>query len=60
MKTHRKVGYTEEIKMLKVVYCIWFVESGGGNSSGSSNNRARYYSRDIIPSKSLNQTYMHV
>jgi hypothetical protein len=29
---HRKV-VPEEIEMLKVVYCIWFVESGSSNNS---------------------------
>ena len=50
MKTHRKASYTEEIEMLKVVYCIWFVES---RQQQQADNRARYYSRAIIPLKAL-------
>ncbi|MDQ4016435.1 MAG: hypothetical protein M3136_11820 [Thermoproteota archaeon] len=50
---HTEMLATEEIEMLKVVYCIWFVESG------SSNIRARYYSSDDTV-ESFNQTYIHV
>jgi hypothetical protein len=31
---HRKL-VIEEIEMLKVVYCIWFVEGGSSNSNNS-------------------------
>jgi hypothetical protein len=49
---------TEEIEMLKVVYCIWFVERAAAAAAAAAAITARYYS-GYNTVESLNQAYRY-